>query len=149
MKISYKTDYALKIVLDLSRHYSETLVRIEELSKRQDIPRKFLEQLLLALKKGGFIQSKRGPKGGYYLAREPGKILLGEVVRFVSGSVYPISCIDPSENQECDFKSKCVFAGIWKKIGNEITNMVDSISFAHLVEKERKLLYQPVLDYQI
>ncbi len=149
MKISYKTDYSLKIILDLSRHFPANVVRIEELSKRQDIPRKFLEQLLLNLKKGGYIQSKRGPRGGYFLTRDPGEIFLGDVVRFISGPIYPIACIDPLENQSCDFKQKCVFAGIWKQVGQEISSVVDNISFANLLEKETQLVNETVLDYQI
>jgi Rrf2 family protein len=149
MKISYKDDYALKVILDLARHYPDKLVRIEALSQRQDIPRKFLEQILLVLKNGGFVQSKRGPKGGYYLARSPEKIFLGEVVRYISGSVFPIACIDPAVNQHCSFKPGCVFASIWQTVGNRISEVIDPISFASLVKEESRLRNRFIMDFQI
>ena len=149
MKISYKDDYALKVILDLARHYPDEIVRIEELSQRQDIPKKFLEQILLSLKNGGFVQSKRGPKGGYHLARNPKEIFLGEVVRYMSGSVYPIACIDPVVKHHCDFKPRCVFAPIWRKVGDQISEVIDPISFANLVEQESKLQDRFIMDFQI
>ncbi|MCP4751419.1 MAG: Rrf2 family transcriptional regulator [Proteobacteria bacterium] len=150
MKISYKTDYCLKIILDLAKNYHPLrLVHLTELSSRQDIPRKFLEQLLLMLKKGGFIQSKKGPKGGYSLTRDPAQIRLGEVIRFVEGSFYPISCIDPAVEQGCDFEPKCVFAGIWKTVEKAVSGIVDPIDFADLVKKETRLLENVVIDFQI
>jgi Rrf2 family protein len=149
MKISYKDDYALKVILHLSRRYPNEPVRIEELSKRQDIPKKFLEQILILLKNGGFVRSKRGPKGGYYLAKNPANISLGEVVRYVSGTVYPIACIDPAVNQHCDFKSRCVFVPIWQKVGDQISGIIDNISFADLAEQDSKLQNSTPLDFQI
>ena len=94
MNISYKGDYSLKIILDLTFYYPDTMVHIEDISKRQDIPRKFLEQILLQLKRGGFVESKKGPNGGYFLAVAPKDILLGDVIRFVEGPIHPVSCID-------------------------------------------------------
>ena len=107
MKISYQTDYALKVILDLAKNYPSRLVHISDLSDRQDIPRKFLGQLLLKLKQGGYVLSKKGPKGGYALKHDPSKILLGDIIRFISGPLYPISCVDPEIKQGCDFKWKC------------------------------------------
>ncbi|NQU66140.1 MAG: Rrf2 family transcriptional regulator [SAR324 cluster bacterium] len=130
MKITYKTDYSLKIILDLTRYYPGELVHIADLSQRQDIPKKFLEQLLLELKKGGFVQSKKGPNGGYFLTRDPAQISLGEVVRFVNGPIFPISCIDPDVEQYCSFKAKCAFVGIWRKVERETSKIVDVVSFA-------------------
>ncbi|MCP3932063.1 MAG: Rrf2 family transcriptional regulator, partial [Bacteroidetes bacterium] len=83
----------MKIILYLSNIYPEGTAHIKQIAESQDIPKKFLEQVLLLLKKGGFVQSKQGPKGGYFLARAPEEIYLGEVVRFLEGSIHPISCI--------------------------------------------------------
>ena len=149
MKISYKTDYSLKVILDLSKNYPDQLVHIDELSRRQDIPKKYLEQLLLSLKQGGFVRSKKGPKGGYSLASDPAKISLGDVIRFMEGPIYPISCIDPAMKQECDFKHKCVFTAIWKNIEATVSGIVDKISFADLAEAETRLLGKNPVDYQI
>jgi Rrf2 family cysteine metabolism transcriptional repressor len=149
MKISYKTDYSLKAILDLAEHYPDRLVHIDELSSRQDIPRKYLEQLLLSLKKGGFVQSKKGPKGGYSLSRAPDAIMLGDVIRFVEGTIYPISCVDPAVTQICDFKPKCVFSGIWRNIEQAVSGIVDGISFTDLIRKRARLLEQNAINYEI
>lgn len=149
MKISYQTDYALKIILDLARNYQNRLVHISEISKRQDIPQKFLEQLLLKLKQGGFVQSKKGPKGGYSLSKEPSEILLGDIIRFMTGSLFPIACVDPRQNHVCDFKWRCVFTEYWEKIEQQISSVVDSVSFEELAEKESMKLQKYALDFQI
>lgn len=149
MKISYKGDYSLKVILDLSMNYPNNLVSILDLSKRQDIPKKFLEQILLDLKKGGFLMSKKGPKGGYSLARSPESISLGEVVRYVEGSVYPISCVDPANPSECLEKSSCVFAPTWVDVGDAITEIIDGITFKDLMEKQEQMNKSAVLDFQI
>ncbi len=138
MKISYKCDYALKIILYMSAPQN-SLVHIEELSETQDIPRKFLEQILLDLKKGGFIGSKKGPNGGYYLLKTSDSILLGDIIRFIEGSVYPISCIDPGKPATCVETSKCILAPIWRRIGLSITKIIDSVNFKELaIEAEKK-----------
>lgn len=149
MKISYKGDYAMKIVLDLSMYYPDNLVSILDLSKRQDIPKKFLEQILLDLKKGGFLKSKKGPKGGYSLAKAPEEITLGDIVRYIEGSVYPISCIEPKYPTECKDKACCVFAPIWVDVGDAITNIIDNINFKDLLKKYKAMKGKFVLDFQI
>lgn len=149
MKISYKGDYALKVILDLSNNYSEGLVHIEEIANRQDIPRKFLEQILLELKKGGFIQSKKGANGGYFLARRPKEISLGEVIRFIEGTTYPISCIDPTAPKTCAETNRCVFYPIWQKIGSRVTSMVDNVNFEQLREEDLIIKGKSVITYNI
>lgn len=134
MKITYKGDYSLKVVLELACSYPDRLVHIEEISRKQDIPRKFLEQILLNLKRGGFLVSKKGAKGGYSLARAPKNITLGDVIRFIEGSVYPISCIDCELPSPCDELSACVFAPVWKAVGDSITSIIDGVNFETLKE---------------
>lgn len=149
MKISYKGDYALKIVLDLSMYYPDELVSILDLSQRQDIPKKFLEQILLDLKKGGFLQSKKGPNGGYSLAKSPADIKLGDIIRYIEGSVYPISCIEPVNSTECKDKACCVFAPIWTEVGNAITTIIDGITFKDLMKRYKDIKGRFILDFQI
>ncbi len=149
MKITYKGDYSLKVVLELACSYPEKLVHIEEISQKQDIPRKFLEQILLNLKRGGFLISKKGAKGGYSLARDPKEITPGDVVRYIEGSVYPISCVDKNNPSLCAELTDCVFAPIWKEVGDSISTIIDSKNFEDL--KEEYLLKKNgyIGDYQI
>src|SRR3990167_5256678 len=94
MRITYKGDYALKAILDLALHYGTNLITIHELAQRTDTPLKFLEQVLLDLKRGGFVESRRGKVGGYLLARPPAQIRVGDVVRFIDGPIEPIACVE-------------------------------------------------------
>lgn len=148
MKISYKCDYALKIILYMSENKGE-YVHLEEVSKTQDIPRKFLELIFLELKKGGFVDSKKGPHGGYFLLKEPKDILLGDVVKFIEGSVYPISCVDTSMPKSCSELKKCVFAPVWKKIGDSICSIIDSVNFKDLAVEASKKRNEENLNYCI
>ncbi|MGK0290789.1 MAG: Rrf2 family cysteine metabolism transcriptional repressor [bacterium] len=149
MKISYKCDYALKVILDLSNHYESNLIHIEEIATRQDIPQNYLEQILLILKKSGFVKSKKGPKGGYTLARAPKEIILGDVIRAIEGSIYPISCVDEQKPQTCDFVSRCGFFGVWKEVGSAISAIVDHLTFEDIQARETQTLAKNTIHYHI
>ncbi|MEI8011992.1 MAG: Rrf2 family transcriptional regulator [Candidatus Omnitrophota bacterium] len=134
MKITHKGDYALKAILDLSIHYDDGLSTIQEVAKRIDAPGKFLEQVLLELKKGGFIESRRGKVGGYQLSRPPKEITLGQVIRFVDGPLEPIACINPCY-AECGDLHQCTFRPIWQEVFQATSNIVDHITFADLAKQ--------------
>lgn len=143
MKITYKGDYALKSVLDLAVHYENVnVVTIHDLAKRIDAPLKFLEQVLLDLKRGGFVVSRRGNVGGYVLAKPPSQIRLGEVIRFIDGPLEPIACTG-NKYSGCRDIYKCVFRKIWQDVYESISNIVDKISFedlANLVKTSQESL---------
>ncbi|HQP91329.1 MAG TPA: Rrf2 family transcriptional regulator [Candidatus Omnitrophota bacterium] len=134
MKITYRGDYALKAVLDLALHYGCELVTIHDMAKRIDAPVKFLEQVLLELKKGGFIESRRGKVGGFLLSKSPDKITVGDVVRFVDGPVEPIACVS-HKYVACRDIHKCVFKNIWKDVAQATSNIIDNITFEDLVKQ--------------
>ncbi|MFH1779086.1 MAG: Rrf2 family transcriptional regulator [Candidatus Omnitrophota bacterium] len=134
MRITYKGDYALKTILDLALHYDAGLVTIHDLAKRADIPVKFLEQVLLDLKSGGFVESRRGKIGGYYLAKSPSQIKLGDVIRFIDGPTEPIACVK-SRYKGCEDIYKCVFRNIWQEVAQAISNIIDNITFEDLANK--------------
>lgn len=132
MKISYKCDYALKTLLELAKNYNSKLLTIKELSKNLDIPQKFLEQILLELKKGGFANSKRGAIGGYYLEKSPNKIILGEVIRFIEGPLEPIACVNKNY-KGCREINSCVFRNIWQRTAQAIYKIIDTVNFEDLL----------------
>ncbi len=145
MRITYKGDYALKAVLDLALHYGVGIVTIHEIARRADIPIKFLEQVLLDLKKGGFVESRRGKIGGYLLAKAPSKIKLGEIIRFIDGPIEPIGCIERGY-AGCRDAYKCVLKKIWQKVTKATTDIVDHVTFEDLANeiksKEKAAIYQ-------
>lgn len=142
MKITYRGDYALKAVLDLALHYGK-LVTIHEMAARADIPIKFLEQVLLDLKKGGFVESRRGKVGGYLLAKRPSQIKLGEVIRFIDGPIEPIACTEKVYSG-CNSVYKCVFRKVWLKVSESISGIVDAVTFEDLANQVRVAEEEPV-----
>jgi Rrf2 family protein len=135
MKITYKGDYSLKAMLDLAVHYNKGVMPIQELAKKGDIPNKFLEQILLTLKKGGFVGSKRGVGGGYFLARPPESITVGEVVRFIEGPIEPIACAGKKKYEKCKDFPYCVFKDIWSQVYTATSLVVDTVTFAELLRR--------------
>ena len=144
MRITYKGDYALKALLDLTINYGG-LSTIHDIAKRINAPVKFLEQVLLELKNGGFVESRRGKIGGYLLSKHPSQIYLGEVIRFIDGPIEPIACVEKGYSG-CTDIYKCVFRKIWLEVGKSASNIIDNITFEELVNRakasERALVYQ-------
>ena len=144
MRITYKGDYALKALLDLTLHYEQGLSTINDVAKRIDAPVKFLEQVLLDLKKGGFVESKRGNVGGYQLAKDPADITLGQVIRYIDGPIEPIGCVEKGYANCLDLR-KCVFKNIWLKVAQATSGIIDQVNFADLAtqinRKQDALVY--------
>lgn len=135
MKVTYKGDYGLKAILSLALHYNKGVLPIQELAKEGDIPFKFLEQILLTLKNGGFVGSKRGVDGGYFLARPPETITVGEVIRFIEGPIEPVTCANKENYEKCKDFSYCVFKDIWNQVYTATSLVVDTVTFAELVRR--------------
>ncbi len=134
---SQKTKYGLKAVLCLAKHYHTGSVLITDIARQEDIPQKFLEAILLELKKRDVLQSKKGKGGGYSLARLPQEIMLGEIFRVLEGSILPDARgANPSE---IDL--------VIREVKNAVSNILDKTSLADLMEKARK--NQNVLNYVI
>jgi Rrf2 family transcriptional regulator, cysteine metabolism repressor len=154
VKITYKGDYALKALFQLALRHDEKddgVMSISEIAKHGDMPTKFLEQILLTLRKGGFVKSKRGINGGFSLARKTKDITVGEVVRFIEGPLEPISCIEEDRYKGCKDVTNCIFRGVWKEVADATSKIVDSLTFADLITKykEAKKHAKTTFDYNI
>ncbi len=135
MRISFKGDYALKTLLDLAVKANAGPVKISDIAKRQDIPLKYLEQLLLQLKGAGFVKSKRGQDGGYFLARIAASITLGEVIRVMEGFTSPITCVSRSCFSRCADEKKCPFRSTWEKVRDSVNAIVDTTTIEDIAGK--------------
>jgi Rrf2 family cysteine metabolism transcriptional repressor len=138
MKISSRGLYALKVILDLSNHF-QSLVHIIDLAERQNIPPKYLEQVLTQLKRAGFIQSKKGPKGGYALCRPPKQITVGEIVRLTERSMFSGRSPEesPGGNQDT---TRNGFFGVFNEIEEAVASVIDKIDFADIQKREAEFL---------
>jgi Rrf2 family protein len=146
MRVSYKCDYALKVLLELTLSVDKGVLSSQELAKKLDIPVKFLEQVLSDLRKGGFVESKRGNLGGYMLIGNPAGIMLGKVVRHIDGPIEPIECINP-EYKNCKDVQHCVYRNVWCRVNKAITDIVDHISLEDMARDVR--LGQNSFNYSI
>jgi len=149
MKITFKGDYALKIMLDLSLEYGGPLVQMKEIARRQDIPKKFLEQIVVILKGAKYIRTVRGPKGGVALAKAPAKITLGEIIRLIEGPTAPIACVNSAGRGKCDFENRCAFREVFGEITHLINDVVDKTTFADMVERHVAMGRKRVMDFSI
>lgn len=128
MKISKKTDYALRVLFHLVDRIGEGPVPITEMAKRNDVPRKFLEQIMTELRAQGWVKSTPGRRGGYVLGKKPGQITLGEVVRHFDGLLAPIGCVSVSNFEECSQANQCRFRRVFLDIRNYTSNLMDRAS---------------------
>jgi len=139
MKLSTKGEYAARAVLDLSLNYGQRPVKIHEIAERQDIPQKYLETLLLTLQRVGVVRSKRGAQGGYYLARPPEAITLGEVIRAMDGPLAPIGCVSVTAHEFCPREASCGLKLIWRQARDAVADILDNTTFADVCQREREI----------
>ena len=134
MHVSKKTDYALRALFTLVEHYQGTPIPIRELARRNDIPKRFLEQIMLALKAQGWVESLAGMRGGYILAKNPAKITMGEVVRHFDGILAPIACVSLSGYKRCSQEPVCRFRRVFFDIRNYVSGVMDRATLAEVAK---------------
>jgi Rrf2 family protein len=134
MHVSKKTDYALRALFTLVEHYKGTPIPIRELARRNDIPKRFLEQIMLALKTQGWVESLAGVRGGYVLAQNPAKITMGEVVRYFDGILAPIECVSVTGYKRCSQEPVCRFRRVFFDIRNYVANVMDRSTLADVAK---------------
>jgi len=138
MKISTKGRYALRFMLDLAMYGEGKYLPLKEISARQEISLKYLEQIVAQFSKLGFLDSVRGPQGGYRLARAPKDYTIGDILRCSEGSLAPIACLAHSVNT-CPRRSSCGTLPFWTGLYQVINDYIDSVTLADLVEQQREI----------
>jgi Rrf2 family protein len=148
MKLSQRTDYALRALFTLVEHHGRGPIPIRELARRNDVPKRFLEHIMLDMKGQGWVSSLPGKKGGYLLARSPDKITMGQVVRHFDGVLSPISCVSASHYERCSQEPVCRFRRVLLDIRNMTTRFMDAATLAKVFEGEpvtRQEVFSPEL----
>lgn len=131
MKLSTRSRYGARILVDLARHNNQGPVQIGEISKRQDISVKYLEQLIRPLKQANLVESVRGPKGGHMLAEKPEKITLGQIVRLFEGQSDLVECV--SKPETCNMADDCQVRLAWKDATRVLYEKLDNTTIADLM----------------
>jgi Rrf2 family cysteine metabolism transcriptional repressor len=137
MRLSKRGEYGLRALQDLAVHHGGDPVRSADLAGRNNIPRKFLEQIMLTLKHGRVVRSRKGPRGGYYLARPPEQISLAEVVRILDGPLAPIRCVSEIAYEPCgcpDMEA-CGLRRVMKHVRDTVAEIMENTTLSDLVSE--------------
>lgn len=125
MKLSRKSDYALRALFTLVANHGREPLSIREIAERNDIPKRFLEQIMIDLRNQGWVESHPGRDGGFDLAKEPDQITMGEVIRYFDGILAPISCVSTSHYEPCSQESVCRFRRVMLDVRNYVSRLMD------------------------
>lgn len=141
MRLSTKTRYGVRAIFDIAFHNGGqpgSAAQAKDIARREAIPLRYLEQIFQDLKRAGLVESKRGPRGGYYLKREPSEITLGDVVRALQGPIDEMFVVDADDEREKP-ASRPVTAALWRDLADHVTGWFDAVSIADLVTRGHKL----------
>ncbi len=145
MKLSTKTRYGIRAMLEIAACYGQGPLQLKLVSERQDISIKYLEQLVAILKSAAMLHSVRGAKGGYVLAKPPEKIKLAEIVTALEGAINTVECVEKKDY--CTRAADCATRQVWAKVQNAINEVLNGITLADLLQEAKK--DRCAQDYQI
>ncbi len=131
MKLSTKSRYGTRLILDMAQHYDEGAIQLGEIARRQKISLKYLEQIIRPLKKANYVKSFRGAKGGHMLNKPPDKITVGEIVALLEGGRTLIHC--DQDPQACENAVTCLTRYLWMEAANAVFDKLGAITFADLL----------------
>lgn len=134
MKISTKGRYALRMLVELAMKKDEGYIALKDIAERQNISKKYLEQIAPLLNRAGLLKTNRGYQGGYMLAKNPASCTVGEILRITEGSLAPIPCLEHDIN-DCPRADKCSTLFVWEGLYNAITEYVDGITLQDILDR--------------
>jgi len=149
MDVPWKTRYALRAIFELAKHYGEGPVKIIEIAQAQATPPRFLAAILNQLRQGGFVGSKRGKHGGYFLLRPPDKLTVGEVMRSIQGPVQLLDGSAGGTEGDCPPFSDCLFLPMWLEVQEAISTVYDRTTFQDFLDKGEQEAGSRTPDYSI
>ena len=147
MKLSTKGRYGARVMLDLALHFGEGPILLKDIAKRQQISERYLEQLILSLKAAGLVESTRGARGGFTLAKPPSQIRLSEIIQTMEGSIAPVTCVD--DPKACSRADVCVTRDIWSEMGKAMSGVLESTTLEDLVQRQREKEKPETIMYHI
>lgn len=139
MKISTKGRYGVAAMYDLAMYYGKGPISLKSIAQRQKISENYLEQLVSTLRKAGYVKSIRGAQGGYTLSKDPARISVGDIIRVMEGPIVLVDCLltDQDDHEHCERAGICVTRGVWAKVCDSISSVLDAISLADLCREEK------------
>ncbi len=147
MRLSTQSRYGVRAIFDIAYNSEGLETQVKDISRRQGISPRYLEQIFQKLKKAGIVGSKRGPSGGYFLNKKAEEITVGDIIRTTEGGIDPVLCIDPEDSsQPCDRLGECVTRLIWDEAGNRLKEYFDSVTIKDLCGMAHKMGLRKELD---
>ena len=131
MMISTKGRYALRVMVDLTEHNTDTYIPLKDIAERQEISQKYLESIMTVLSKVGFVDALHGKGGGYRLNRSPNEYTVGSVLKLTEGTLAPVACLE-NEHNKCDRAAKCRTLPMWTELDHLINNYLEGITVKDL-----------------
>lgn len=135
MKISTRGRYALRLMIDLAIHQDEGPVRVKDISERQSISIKYMEQIISVLNKAGYVRSIRGPQGGYLLTKKPEEYTVGMILYLTEGNMAPVACLEYEVN-DCERQASCATLDLWMELHEAIKGVLEKYTLQDLVQKQ-------------
>ena len=137
MKISTKGRYALRMMLDLAQHQQEGYVALKDIAQRQNISKKYLEQIVPVFNKTDMLRTNRGFQGGYMLAKKPEQYTVGAILRLTEGSLAPVPCAEQNPIT-CERSADCPTLYVWKGLNKVINEYLDGITLQDILDQQRE-----------
>ena len=145
MKLSTKTRYGTRMILEMAQHYGQGAIQLREIANRQDISWKYLEQIIRPLKEADYIKSFRGAKGGHILSKAPEEITVGEIVAVLEGGDTLIHC--DKDPEDCERVDTCLTRYLWMEAATAMFQRLSSITFADLITLKKDVCKNKFIDY--
>ena len=150
MKLSTKSRYGLRALFDMAYHSGNLPVQVKDISRRQKISPRYLEQIFQGLKKAELLGSKRGPQGGYFLLRKPEEITVQDIVAATEGGIFLVDCVDKiaSDKGNCEFDSHCVTQTVWDQASKNLRDYFSSVTLKDLCDNAKEMGIEKELDHR-
>ena len=137
MKISTKGRYALRMLLDLAQNQGDGFVALKDIAVRQNVSKKYLEQIVPMLNKSDILLASRGFQGGYRLAKSPDQYTVGEILRLTEGSLAPVACLEYNP-VGCERSADCAMLPVWQGLNRVINEYLDQITLQDILEQQKE-----------
>ena len=150
MRLSTKSRYGLRALFDMAYHAGALPTQIKDISRRQNISPRYLEQIFQDLKRGGLLNSRRGPQGGYFLSRKPHEITVHQIIMAAEGEMALVDCIKSGKGckKECDMEAECVTQNIWREASKRLNDYLGSVTLKDLCDDAQKMGVEKELDHR-
>ena len=149
MRLSTKSRYGLRALFDMAYHAGTLPAQIKDISRRQNISPRYLEQIFQDLKRGGLLKSRRGPQGGYFLARKAQEITVYDIIMAAEGDLALVDCVkEKACKKECDLNNSCVTQQVWAKASKVLNEYLSSVTLKDLCDQGKELGMEKELDHR-